>query len=253
MLRFCFIFILFFLPLFSQKNNFESAKLSYDQGKYLIAIDLFQNSLKKKNIDKSKVFYNIGNCYTRMAEKYQANTDENEYLVKSILFYEKSLLEKPNNKKSLENLKYVLQKFDLLENYNLPKISSILRVIGFYYYLSFNVQVIVLFAFLFFLIVIFAIVIFLKRLQKFFLISFVIYILLASQFILRARIYKYNLYGLTEKVTTTYQEPNLISKTEISIATIEKLLLLKKKNNFFQIELNGKKLWIREKDVLLIH
>lgn len=248
------VFIFFiFIFIFSNEDNFKSAKLCYDQGKYQMAIDLFNNSLKKKNVDKAKIFYNIANCYAKMTESENNDDLKQKYLVKAIFFYEKSLLYKPADENSLENLKYILNRFDLLENYQIPKINNFVKIIAFYYYLSFNTQVILLFTLLFFLMILFAVVIFFKKMQKFFLISFIVYILLATQFILRARVYKNNLYALTEKTIETYKEPNFNSKTELTISTLNKILLEKKDNEFFQIKIEGKKFWVFEKDVLIIH
>lgn len=254
LLKKVFFFSIFnFIFSFANEHSFKSAKLCYDQKKYQMAIDLFNNSLKENNIDKAKVFYNIANCYSKMTESTKDDTLQKKYLAKTIFFYEKSLLYKPANKNSLENLKYILNRFSLLESYQIPKVSNFVKVIAFYYYLSFNTQVIILFTFLFFLMILFAVVIFFKKMQKIFLISFIVYILLATQFILRARVYKNNLYALTEKTISTYKEPNFNSKTEKTIPNLNKLLLEKKDNDFFRIKIKGKKFWISEKDVLIIH
>lgn len=73
----------------------DSAKALYDQGLYSQALEQYE-ALLEAQVKNDELFYNIGNCYTRLGELGEAK-----------LFFERTLIYNPNNADARHNLDWV--------------------------------------------------------------------------------------------------------------------------------------------------
>lgn len=73
----------------------DSAQSLYDGGSYRLALENYQK-LEEQNVFDSELFYNIGNCFTRLGDLGHAK-----------LYFERALLFSPNNVDAQHNLDWI--------------------------------------------------------------------------------------------------------------------------------------------------
>lgn len=73
----------------------DSAQVLYDKGSYRLALENYQK-LEAQNVLDSELFYNIGNCFTRLGDLGHAK-----------LYFERALLFSPNNVDAQHNLDWI--------------------------------------------------------------------------------------------------------------------------------------------------
>jgi tetratricopeptide (TPR) repeat protein len=73
----------------------DSAMALYDAGQYAQALELYEQ-MEVSGVRQSELFYNMGNCYTRMGELGEAR-----------VLYERALIWNPNNADAQHNLDWI--------------------------------------------------------------------------------------------------------------------------------------------------
>lgn len=104
-----YIFLLATQILFAQ-NGFEKGNALYQKGNYEEAITNYESILQSKK-HSPELYFNLGNCY------YKLNK-----VAPAIFYYEKALVENPNDETILNNLKFA-QKLQIDEIKVVPKVG----------------------------------------------------------------------------------------------------------------------------------
>jgi tetratricopeptide (TPR) repeat protein len=110
--------------LFFAQNGFEKGNAYYAKGKYTEAVAAYESVLKD-NKQSSELYFNLGNAYYKLNQ-----------VAPSIYYYEKALVLNPNDKESINNLKFA-QKRTIDEIKVIPKVGfgKLLRdFTGIYHY-----------------------------------------------------------------------------------------------------------------------
>jgi len=96
--------------VFFAQNGFEKGNAYYAKGKYTEAVAAYE-SILKDNKQSSELYFNLGNAYYKLNQ-----------VAPSIYNYEKALVLNPNDKESINNLKFA-QKRTIDEIKVIPKVG----------------------------------------------------------------------------------------------------------------------------------
>ena len=96
--------------IFFAQNGFEKGNAFYAKGKYTEAVAAYE-SILKDNKQSSELYFNLGNAYYKLNQ-----------VAPSIYNYEKALVLNPNDKESVNNLKFA-QKRTIDEIKVIPKVG----------------------------------------------------------------------------------------------------------------------------------
>jgi len=102
---------LFLSQAFLAQNSFDKGNALYQKGQYQEAIQVYESIIKDGSQHSSELYFNLGNCY------YKLNN-----VAPAIYHYEKALVLKPNDKETLNNLKFA-KKLTIDEIKEIPKVG----------------------------------------------------------------------------------------------------------------------------------
>ncbi len=89
------VVFLYSLGAYAQEDlSFQKATEAYNRGEYQAAIGFYENILENGK-HSAELYFNLGNCYYKLDE-----------IGPSIYYYEKALLLQPNDKETLNNLRF---------------------------------------------------------------------------------------------------------------------------------------------------
>ncbi len=241
-----FIFIFLFLSLF---NNFSSANSDvnalfkkgctlYEEGNYLQSISTYQ-SIIKKGIKNSTIYYNLGNAYFK-----------NEQLGEALVFYERAFRLSPRNEDIRFNLTFArLQASGKKTQGIFKKFFS-----NIYHFLSINELTLITSFFYFSLCVLIAIYIFKKKSPLLWLILPAGFLIIFNGLWLGVKIYK-------EKITTSaivvspcgevHNGPSDDYSIGFTLPEGEKVIVLQEKGSWYAVGVKEKGLkgWIRKESI----